>query len=107
MVAREGENSYQIEVKPGFLMGAHRGALKAYTPDKFSDNPIQLFYHRRTPADPEGAPDDFILEEVLGHEEIGGEMFSRSNGKDGKTPPSYRRETSSKDFPDPYTIWTG
>ena len=56
-------------------MGAHRGALKAYTPDKFSDNPIQLFYHRRTPADLEGAPDEFILEEVLGHEEIGGKMF--------------------------------
>ena len=75
MVAREGENAYQIEVKPGFLMGAHRGALKAHTPEKFSDNSIQLFYHRRTPADPEGAPDEFILEEVLGHEEIGGKMF--------------------------------
>ena len=56
-------------------MGALRGALKAYTPDKFSDNPIQLFYHRRTQADPEGAPDEFILEKVLGHEEIVGKMF--------------------------------
>ena len=56
VVAREGKKSYQIAVKPGFLMGAHRGALKAYTPDKFSDNPIQLFYHRRTPEDPEGLP---------------------------------------------------
>ena len=56
-------------------MGAHRGALKAYTPDVFSESPIQLFYHRRTPGDPEGAPDEFILEKVLGHEEIGGKMF--------------------------------
>ena len=56
VVAREGENSYQIEVKPGFLMEAHRGALKAYTPEKFSDNPIQLFYHRRTLADLRGLP---------------------------------------------------
>ena len=40
VVAREGENSYQIEVKPGFLMGAHRDALKAYTADTFSDKPI-------------------------------------------------------------------
>ena len=56
-------------------MGAHRSALKAYTPDKFSDNPIQLFNHRRTPADPKGSPDEFNLEEVLGHEVIGIRMF--------------------------------
>ena len=57
------------------MMGAHRGALKEYTPDKFSDNPIQHFHHIMTPADPEGAPNEFILEEVLGHEEIWGRMF--------------------------------
>ena len=87
VVAREGVSSYRIEVKPGYFMASPRGFLKAYTPDKFSDSPIQLFYHRRTPADPEGAPDGFILEEVLEHEEIGGECFSTSSGRVGRTPP--------------------
>ena len=82
-------------------MYAHRSSLKAYTPKNFSNNPIQLFYHRRTPADPEGAPNEFILEEVLGHEEIGGGCFSGLNGKVGRTPPSSQRATSFKDFRDP------
>ena len=56
-------------------MASPRGFLKAYTPDEFSDSPIELFHHRRTPVDPEGAPDEFILEEVLGHEEKDGKMF--------------------------------
>ena len=36
-----------------------------------------MFYHRRTPTDPEGAPDEFILEKILGHEEVGGRVFFR------------------------------
>ena len=58
-------------------MGAHGGALKLYTPDEYSESPIKLFYHRRTPTDPEGAPDEFILENILGHEEVGGRVFFR------------------------------
>ena len=101
VVDREGKNSYQIEVKPGFLMGAHRVALKAYTLDKFSDIPIHLFYHRRTPADPEGSPDEFILEEVLGHEEIWGKIFFKVKWQGWENPTLNRRATSSKDLPAP------
>ena len=53
-------NYYQLEVKPGHIMGAHRGALKAYTPDTFSESPIQFFYHRRTQGDSEGPPTNSV-----------------------------------------------
>ena len=75
VVAKEGESSYQIEIKPGHTIGAHGGALKFYTPDKHTESFIKMFYHRRTPTDPEGAPDEFILEKILGHEEVGVEYF--------------------------------
>ena len=70
-----GVDSYQIEVKPGKIMGSPRSILKSYSPDEFSENPIGLFYHRRTPVDPEGAPDEYILEANLVHEEKDGKMY--------------------------------
>ena len=68
-------------------MGAHRGSLKPYVKDVFTEIPIKLYYHRRTVTDPEGAPDEYILETILGHEERNGRLFLRSNGKSGRTPP--------------------
>ena len=58
-------------------MGAHGGALKLYTPDKHTESPIKLFYHCRTPGDPEGAPDEWILDKILGHVEVAGRLFFR------------------------------
>ena len=75
VVAREGEGSYQIGVKHGYFRASPRRFLKAYTPDEFSDSPIELFHHRRTPVEPEGAVGEFILENVLGHEEKDVKMF--------------------------------
>ncbi len=60
MIAREGADSYQIEVKPRKIMGSPRSFLKGYTKDEFSENPIELFFHRRTPVDLKGAPDEFF-----------------------------------------------
>ena len=40
VVAREGEGSYQVEIKPGHTMGAHGGTLKLYTLDKHTESPI-------------------------------------------------------------------
>ena len=106
VVAREGEGSYQIEVKPGYFMASPRGFLKAYTPDKFSDSPIELFHHRRTPVDPEGAPDEFILKEVLGHKEKDGKMFFKVKWEGWEDP---TLEPASNFFPEilqpPNTIW--
>ena len=62
-MAREGEASYKIEVKPSHLMGAHRGALKPYILDAFTDRPIPLYYHRKTVTDQGGTPDEGILEQ--------------------------------------------
>ena len=45
-----------------------------YTPDKFLGEPIELFFHRRTSEDLEGAPDEWILEWVLGHQLKEGKM---------------------------------
>ena len=58
-------------------MGAHRGSLKPYVKDVFAENPIKLYYHRRTVTDPEGAPDEYTLEKILGHEERDGRLFFR------------------------------
>ena len=41
VVAKEGESSYQIEIKPGHTMGAQGGALKLYTPDKQTKAPLR------------------------------------------------------------------
>ena len=67
ITAREGEHSYLVEIKPGFEIRAHRGALKLFVPDKFSSEPVKLFFHRRTAADFEGAPDEWVVEKILGH----------------------------------------
>ena len=75
MIAREGADSYQIEVKPGKVMGSPRNFLKGYIKDEFSEHPIELFFHRRTPVDLEGAPDEYILEKILGHKEVDGKVF--------------------------------
>ena len=75
VVAREGADSYQIEVKPGKVIASPRNFLKAYTQDKFSETPMELFFHRRTPVDLEGAPDEYVLEKILGHKEVDGKMY--------------------------------
>ena len=75
VTAREGEHSYAVEIKPGFVIKAHRSALKPYVPDEFSGAPIQLFFHKRTPENLEGAPDEWIVEKILGHFEKDGKLF--------------------------------
>ena len=69
--AQEGEHSYLVEVKPGFVLQAHRSALKLHVPDKFSGSPVKLFFHRRTSMDMEGAPDEWVVEKILGRMENG------------------------------------
>ena len=98
IVAREGESSYQIKVKPGHIMGAHRGALKMCTPENFSEEPIKLFYHRRTSADPEGAPDECILETILVHEERNGKMLFKVKWEGYEDPSFEPAKKFSKGF---------
>ena len=80
-------------------MASPRGFLKAYTPDEFSDSPIELFHHRRTPMDPEGAPDELILEEVLEHEEKDRKMFFKVKLECWEDPTLEPASNFYRDFP--------
>ena len=48
-------------------MDINVGDLKRYIPDRFNGDPVPLFYHRRTVIDMEAAPDEGIVERILGH----------------------------------------
>jgi len=56
-------------------MKAHRGALKLHVPDKFTGEPVKLFFHRRATPDLEGAPDEWVVEKVLSHFEKNGKKY--------------------------------
>ena len=67
VTAREGEFSYKVELKPGHVVGAHRDCLKLYRMDELTSDPIPLYFHRRTVPDPEAVPDEWIVDEIIGH----------------------------------------
>lgn len=67
IVGRTGANSYDVQVKESLIMNANVGDLKRYIPDKFNGDPIPLFYHRRTVVDLEAAPDEGVVDRILGH----------------------------------------
>ena len=70
VITREGEYSYQIEVKPGLIIKAHRSFLKPYQEDVFNKDPIPLFFHRRTILDEEARPDEYEVEKILEHKQL-------------------------------------
>ena len=43
IVARIGGNSYEVELKPGFTVNAHRSALKAFVKDPTTEDHTPLF----------------------------------------------------------------
>eukprot|EP00667_Euglena_gracilis_P030272 EG_transcript_41574 len=67
VVAREGESSYVVEIKPGHRLKAPRRSLKVYVDDIFGGEPLPLYYHKRTVRDPDAEPDEWITEEILSH----------------------------------------
>ena len=67
VIVREGEYSYQVEVKPGHIMKAHRTFLKPHVEDKFSGEPLPLFYHRRMVFDDKMQPDEYVVDRILRH----------------------------------------
>ena len=48
IVAKRGEHSYDVRLKPGRVVQAHVTFLKKHKPDVFSGNPTPLYFHRRT-----------------------------------------------------------
>jgi hypothetical protein len=75
VIAREGVHSYLIETKPGHIMKAHRKALKLYVEDPTAEEPIPLFFHRRTVPEAEGAPDTWLVDKIIDHKLVKGKMF--------------------------------
>ena len=67
IISRKGDQSYEVEVKPGYVMDTPRSFLKPCIPDTYNDSPVDLFFHQRTVADPEARPDEFVVEEILNH----------------------------------------
>ena len=66
VVAREGQESYLIELLEGVIKKAPRRFLKAFVEDKFNGEPIPMFYHRRTVTDPHVHPDEYIVDKIIG-----------------------------------------
>jgi hypothetical protein len=67
MVAREGEESYEIELLDGVFKKTPRRFLKPYVEDKWNGSPKPLFYHRRTVPEPRVRPGDQEVDKILGH----------------------------------------
>ena len=65
MVAREGEESYEIELLEGVFKKAPRRFLKPYVEDKWNGSPKPLFFHRRTVPDTHTQADEQEVEEIL------------------------------------------
>lgn len=77
VVARIGERSYTIKVKPGKEIAAPRSFLKPYVEDKYNKDPVPLYFHRRTVIDDEAQDDEAIVDKILDHkvDENGDEWY--------------------------------
>ena len=88
MTARTGENSYEIELKPGFRVGAHRNFFKPYIKDPTTEDHTPLFFHKRTTQDPDATPEEWEVEKILDHKisENGQKFFlTKWQGWEGTT----------------------
>lgn len=67
MLNRFSEYGYEIQLNETSTVRAHASFLKLYREDKFSGDPIPLYYHQRTVPDPDAAPDEWNVEQILEH----------------------------------------
>ena len=67
VIGRRGALSYEIQVKEELIMDVNVGDLKRFVKDSFNGDPVPLFYHRRTVVDVEAAPDEGVVEKIIGH----------------------------------------
>jgi hypothetical protein len=74
VLAREGQSSYVVEVKPGVRQKAHRSQLKEHVEDTYHGDPVPLHYFSGKAPALEAATDEWRTKEVKGHRE----------GKDGQ-----------------------
>ena len=67
VINREGENSYNIEVKEGAIIKAHRSFLKKCFNKNNVGQGYPMFYHRRTVVDPQMLVDEWVVDRILKH----------------------------------------
>ena len=69
--AREGADSYRVEVKPGVDISSPRKFLKAYQEDVPSGKSFPLYFFQRTESDVEASPEEWEVEFVAKHRVVG------------------------------------
>ena len=74
VLARQGADSYVVEVKPGREQAFHSSHMKIFKEDEYGDDPTALHYVQPTEADMEIELDEWEVEKLLEHR----------TGKDGK-----------------------
>ena len=64
---RVGENSYQIEVKPGRIIPVHRSQMKEHWDDPTAGEKLSLFHFSPEVEDFETGPEEWEVEKILKH----------------------------------------
>jgi len=64
---RFSEYGYEIQLNETSTVRAHASFLKLYREDKFSGDTIPLYYHQCTVPDPDAAPDEWNVKQILEH----------------------------------------
>ena len=67
VLAREGQHSYVVELRPGVQHKAHRGQLKPHVEDEYNGEPFPLYYFSGRAPELEAAADEWNTKAVLKH----------------------------------------
>ena len=72
---RIGEESYEVEVKPGRQIHTTARFLKAWQENTFGGPSLPLFFHQQTVIDEEADPTEWNVQEILGFKIVDGQKF--------------------------------
>ena len=67
ILARVGEQSYKILIKPGWSRDVHASQLKVFVEDVVEGKHIDLFHFPTTHEEMEAETDEWIVENILQH----------------------------------------
>lgn len=67
ILRRTGVRSYDIQVKPDYIMSAPLVFLKPFITDTYSGVPTHLFYHTRTPISVPIQEDENVVKKIHKH----------------------------------------
>ena len=72
VLERVAEKSYNLQISENGTIRAHNSFMKPYVTDVFNGNPKALFWHQRTVPDPDAAPEEWNVDEILDFRERDG-----------------------------------